>query len=624
MNEAIPLDEVGKRKLSRKHSGAYAISRLDEIFQGEDRLVYDIDLTAGDVIISENPLIDKIFQKIHKNYNITIRSRQDYIKGVAYDIMDNEKKQPRRIGKLLNKLAGKGDNEAKQLLKEFNEDPTRATKGRSDYKVVISRHPYDVAGMSTDRNWTSCMNLGTPGIHYKTGTKGQYQNHVRIDILRGSIVAYLVEDSDRHPNGKLAVNRPLSRILMKPHVNVQDSSDYAWSQGRTYGAPVGEFSEFVKNWLKKEVNVNTEGKKYAMEQGLYRDGDVAVNFETARKEKLIAEEVFFEVLGNSTDENYFRFFEVDAGEAFYQGREAEIKITFDIPENVQLLDFRYDRNDNRPQYINNILNVINLTTKSDDYSANFQTIESFLDTRQIVMEFVIADPYFEIDTQEAEYWDDDQEAEYWEQIFKNVSNVGKFDYGKVRNQIIDILKNFNVEAVKREEKKAVYDEFKRISKLPEVKRAEDKLTPSLWKKADEKVDYFHEMRNMDLFEINEKYETPEFHENAEFLKDFMKDYNEVGAIYFRKAEYRDDDFDFINAREKFKEYVTKQMDWNMPGTDFFKKLFQLSPNLVMMFNKKAKGSKEEFFEQYGRDRFHEIFDLLTELQQSKQEYFHRL
>ena len=30
-----------------------------------------------------------------------------------------------------------------------------------DLLVVISRHPYDIAGSDTDRNWTNCMTIGS-------------------------------------------------------------------------------------------------------------------------------------------------------------------------------------------------------------------------------------------------------------------------------------------------------------------------------------------------------------------------------------------------------------------------------------------------------------------------------
>jgi len=42
----------------------------------------------------------------------------------------------------------------------YESDPLRsATKNKSGYQIVISRHPDDVIGMSTGRAWSSCMRL---------------------------------------------------------------------------------------------------------------------------------------------------------------------------------------------------------------------------------------------------------------------------------------------------------------------------------------------------------------------------------------------------------------------------------------------------------------------------------
>ena len=86
----------------------------------------------------------------------------DYVKGIVYN---REKKQNIKIGRVLNKL------KATDLLNAFNVDKTREGT-KSEYMAVISRHPYDIAGQSTDRGWTSCMNL----------KNGGYNNYVPLDI----------------------------------------------------------------------------------------------------------------------------------------------------------------------------------------------------------------------------------------------------------------------------------------------------------------------------------------------------------------------------------------------------------------------------------------------------------
>ena len=77
---------------------------------------------------------------------------EDYIKGLAYK-SDNPKRKI-KIGKLLNK-----SNQT--FFHYFQNDPVRQST-KSEFMVVISRHPYDIAGMSTNRGWESCMRLPDP------------------------------------------------------------------------------------------------------------------------------------------------------------------------------------------------------------------------------------------------------------------------------------------------------------------------------------------------------------------------------------------------------------------------------------------------------------------------------
>ena len=72
----------------------------------------------------------------------------DYIAGIA---ISHDGQRRFKIGKLIN------DNT--ELLKKFSNDPVRAASRKNNLLVCISRHPYDIAGMSTGRGWTSCMNL---------------------------------------------------------------------------------------------------------------------------------------------------------------------------------------------------------------------------------------------------------------------------------------------------------------------------------------------------------------------------------------------------------------------------------------------------------------------------------
>jgi hypothetical protein len=82
------------------------------------------------------------------------------------------------------------------LSKKFIEDQDR--KAGSDLMVCISRHPYDIAGADTDRNWTNCLTLA------KTDTK-RYKNHIdlikkelsKVDLRKlGQEIDEMIEDDD--------------------------------------------------------------------------------------------------------------------------------------------------------------------------------------------------------------------------------------------------------------------------------------------------------------------------------------------------------------------------------------------------------------------------------------------
>jgi len=79
----------------------------------------------------------------------------DYVKGTC---RFKDAKNPSKIGQVLTKLGAK-DNEAKRLMKAFVEDENRKAGSKDQLMVVISRHPYDIAGADTDRDWTNCMTM---------------------------------------------------------------------------------------------------------------------------------------------------------------------------------------------------------------------------------------------------------------------------------------------------------------------------------------------------------------------------------------------------------------------------------------------------------------------------------
>lgn len=99
---------------------------------------------------------------------------------------------PLRIGKLMQK------HPVPDYLKtEFENDPTR----NRNLRVVISRHPRDIARVSTGRDWHTCLSA----LDTQWGA-------VPRDIEKESLVAYIIKDDD--PD----ITAPLARIRILPYV----------------------------------------------------------------------------------------------------------------------------------------------------------------------------------------------------------------------------------------------------------------------------------------------------------------------------------------------------------------------------------------------------------------------
>jgi len=153
---------------------------------------------------------------------------EDYLTGIASK--DNGKRKI-RIGKLLAKEP--------ELKKLFDNNSSR-NSSQSEYIVVISRHPYDIAGMTSGRDWEegSCMNL----------KNGIFRHCVPLDIKEGTLVAYLIKNTDKN------IESPSARVLIKPFIDLDGSKEVAFGVEKTvYGKPSPEFQQTVVDWA-DEIN----------------------------------------------------------------------------------------------------------------------------------------------------------------------------------------------------------------------------------------------------------------------------------------------------------------------------------------------------------------------------------
>jgi hypothetical protein len=298
--EAISLGDVKKHKLSKKHSGAYD-EVLDEVFGGKNRIMMPLNIDYS-TIDNAHLLFLKIDEFLNK-HGYSVETLKDYIDGkaVKFKVDSDGKyiyddKNPVKIGKLLQKYEEDGEIEVterkdgkkttktvvgKPLLHEFKNDPIRASNG--EFLIVISRHPYDVAGSSTDRSWTSCMDLGLKRINYPKNKKNEGVNRrfVSADITEGTLVAYVVTKNELFKGvggeDKVKLQKPLSRILIKPN---ESKVGKLYSIGMMYGSSYPEFYQKVKEWITEKLNNKLEDsdQKVNSNRNLYYDGDAPVGF----------------------------------------------------------------------------------------------------------------------------------------------------------------------------------------------------------------------------------------------------------------------------------------------------------------------------------------------------------
>lgn len=158
-----------------------------------------------------------------------------------------------KIGKALGKTKGE------HLLDKFTGDPVRQQKSASndDHQVVISRHPHDVAGMtSSGHSWinSSCMNFAT----------GQNKHYLPEDVKHGTHVAYLIHKNDTE------IKKPLARIALKPFQDIESGQKILHPESATYGNAPDSFQSTVNSWAAKHFPVDPS-KIYKKNPDVYHD-----------------------------------------------------------------------------------------------------------------------------------------------------------------------------------------------------------------------------------------------------------------------------------------------------------------------------------------------------------------
>ena len=185
----------------------------------------------------------------------------DYRAGIAMKkSKPGEEKDLRqiKIGKILGRL------NKHELLKQFNERLGTSKKDIQNiqFEFCITHNPYDIAGMSTDRNWTSCMELD----------KGEFKTTPLKQVQYGGMCAYLISADDKN------IEKPLARIAIKRFISKNDLSKFIFAaEDRIYGdeglAEELNFKNKVINILEKsnKLTSNINGKYIRKDRNSYSD-----------------------------------------------------------------------------------------------------------------------------------------------------------------------------------------------------------------------------------------------------------------------------------------------------------------------------------------------------------------
>lgn len=171
----------------------------------------------------------------------------DYVGGKAKDKYNRET----NIGKALTKT-----NAEPSVKAAYDNDPIRQQR-KAPMKVVISHHPYDVAGMtSKGQPWEnqSCMNF----------KDGCYNDSLPHEIRQGTHVAYLTDQDDEH------LDRPQARIAVKPYYGDDTGHLIFRPERKTYGNAGSAFESHVNGWFEKHYPAN-EGETYTKNDKVYND-----------------------------------------------------------------------------------------------------------------------------------------------------------------------------------------------------------------------------------------------------------------------------------------------------------------------------------------------------------------
>ena len=144
-----------------------------------------------------------------------------------------------------------------KMIKHVQDKSAKVGGEASGYSVIISQNPHDIAQMSTNKDWTSCMNL----------QGGMYRRYVCDVIKRGGFVAYAVPASQANeimsdPGREIKKGEALARVVVKPFIDLKNPENVAaLPEMKAYSGIKGQHLQeplyaSVYQWISKNQNVS--------------------------------------------------------------------------------------------------------------------------------------------------------------------------------------------------------------------------------------------------------------------------------------------------------------------------------------------------------------------------------
>ena len=255
----------------------------------------DHEKDAADYMADDNPRTDQASSAIGKVFGDKTRIRIPIHKTAVYDpdVEDHLTKHgytdidfhAGTVSDPKNKRTGMGIGKAlsvtkasKDLLDDYSETRKHLGRNAEDMEVVVSHHPHDVYGMTTNNQcWgdESCMN-------FQTGSNRHYLDE---EHRHGTHVAFLVKKGDglHHDGSEGAdIKSPYSRIALKPYHETQYSAEDRGIEHdqetahtifravpKAYGNGGESFAHTVNHWA--DTNYPVAGTHYKINPDVYSD-----------------------------------------------------------------------------------------------------------------------------------------------------------------------------------------------------------------------------------------------------------------------------------------------------------------------------------------------------------------